>query len=220
MKDPSGPASYKDEHGAPSILYKILDVSSLKAFKPFMEYLESPYFITTANYDARIQTLATNATIDVDSELNYGDPESVRNTVLVVKSTTPRVSLSVTVLVMDVVPKNSKTQDTVAHKLEKFLRSIRRSSYIVSQNEIDTASDELLSILKMADSGSSYTEEKLAEEIRGGRFLLGLDIKGTQFLLELTSVTAAKAAESPYTKTMNFGGILETYSLTVISAGD
>lgn len=219
IQDPSGPASFKEISGSPSILYKVLDVSSLKAFKPFVEYLESPYFITGANYDARLQTITISASVDVGSELNYRDAEMVRHTVLVASTTTPKISLSVTLLAMDIVPKNSKVQDTLAHKLEKFLRSVRRSAYMVSASELDSSSRELLEVLRAADTGTSYTQEDLIKEIREGRFLLGLDIKGTQFLVEVTSVTAAKAVDTPYVKTMNFGGIVESYTLATIIAG-
>lgn len=211
MRNPGGPRSFKEGEGDLA-LYKILDISTLRAFKPFMEYVESPYFVTSANYDARIQSLNIGATLDVSTELTYSQEDAPRLTTTVVNSSIPKLSLSVNLLVFDIVPKEALEKDTIAHNLEKFIRSVRRHKYVISRNELETARYTLLETLRSLHPNTSYTEETLEDEIRTGSYYLGLVLKDKGFLVEVTSVSATKDASSPYTKTMGFSGIVETYT--------
>lgn len=207
---------------SPCRISKVMDLSSFPMLGLVVEGFETPYFETHARLDA----MTTGFTIGLEiprgssqpftpSLDNYGKPFRLSTpgklSLLYNQHDAMQAIVSFSLAVEDVY--DVEDNGTTAGRLEKMLRSMKKGSGVYSyeeEDEILKAMNAVMSTIKQVDS---YTDPLLTLDIRNAKYLLGVTINKTYFLIDPTDVSSAKDASNPRIKDFTVGGYLVAYNI-------
>lgn len=207
---------------SPCRISKVMDMSSFPMLSLMVEGLETPYFETHASLDA----MTTGFTIGLEIPRGSSQPftSSLDNEGKPFRLSTPgKLSLlynqhdsmqaivSFSLAVEDIY--DVKDNSTTAGRLEKMLRSMKKGSGVYSQEEEEETLKAMKAVMSAIQQVDSYTDPLLTFDIRNAKYLLGVTINRTYFLLDPTDVSSAKNASNPRIKDFTIGGYLVAYNI-------